>query len=42
MEDTMMTIPVIALRSLTVLPKMTLSFDISRPKSVAADRKSVV
>ncbi len=42
MEDTMMTIPVIALRSLTVLPKMTLSFDISRPKSVAAVEKAMV
>lgn len=42
MEDTMMIIPVIALRALTVLPRMTLSFDISRPKSVAAVEKSMV
>ena len=37
-----MTMPVIALRALTVLPKMTLSFDISRPKSVAAVEKAMV
>ena len=36
MEDTIMTMPVIALRGLTVLPHMTVSFDISRPKSISA------
>ena len=42
MEDTIMTMPVIALRGLTVLPHMTVSFDISRPKSIAAVEKSMV
>lgn len=42
MEDTIMTMPVIALRGLTVLPHMTVSFDISRAKSVAAVEKAMV
>ncbi len=43
MEDTrVFTMPMIALRGLTVLPGMTVSFDISRPKSVAAVEKAMV
>jgi len=42
MEDTIRTIPVIALRALCVLPKMTLSFDISRTKSIAAVERAMV
>ncbi len=42
MEITVMTMPVIALRALTVLPKMTVSFDISRSRSVAAVEKAMV
>ena len=42
METTVMTMPVIALRALTVLPKMTVSFDISRSRSVAAVEKAMV
>lgn len=42
MQDTIMTMPVIALRGLTVLPGMTVSFDISRSKSVAAVEKAMV
>ena len=42
MEGTTFMLPVIALRGLTVLPKMTVSFDISRPKSIAAVEKAMV
>ena len=35
MQQIIVTMPVIALRGLTVLPGMTVSFDISRAKSVA-------
>ena len=42
METTVMTMPVIALRALTVLHKMTVSFDISRSRSVAAVEKAMV
>ncbi len=42
MDTTVMTMPVIALRGLTVLPKMTMSFDISRSRSVAAVEKAMV
>lgn len=42
MDSTIFTIPVIALRGLTVLPKMTVSFDISRPKSIAAVEKAML
>lgn len=37
-----MIMPVIALRNLTVLPGMTVSFDISRAKSIAAVEKAMV
>lgn len=37
-----MTMPVIALRGMTVLPKMMLHFDISRTKSIAAVEKAMV
>ena len=36
------TMPVIALRGMTVLPKMMLHFDISRPKSATAVEKAMV
>ena len=42
MEDTIMTMPVIALRGLTVLPGMTVSFDISRARSIAAVERAMV
>ncbi|MCI9105175.1 MAG: endopeptidase La [Lachnospiraceae bacterium] len=42
METTVTTMPVIALRALTVLPKMTISFDISRSRSVAAVERAMV
>ncbi|MDO4267388.1 MAG: endopeptidase La [Eubacteriales bacterium] len=42
MEDTVKTMPVIALRGLAVLPGMTVSFDISRSKSIAAVEKAMV
>lgn len=42
MEDTIMTMPVIALRGLAVLPNMTVSFDISRAKSIAAVERAMV
>ncbi len=43
MEDTkIITMPVIALRGLAVLPGMTISFDISRKKSIAAVEKAMV
>ncbi|MCI8661304.1 MAG: endopeptidase La [Lachnospiraceae bacterium] len=42
MDTTVMTMPVIALRSLTILPGMTVSFDISRSRSVAAVEKAMV
>ena len=42
MESTIITMPVIALRGLCVLPKMTVSFDISRPRSVAAVERAMV
>lgn len=38
----MLTMPVIALRGLTVLPGMMMHFDISRPKSIAAVEKAMV
>jgi ATP-dependent Lon protease len=41
-EDEILMMPVIALRGLTVLPGMTVSFDISRAKSIAAVEKSMV
>ncbi len=43
MENTkIITIPVIAMRGITVLPEMTTSFDISRKKSIAAVEKAMV
>ncbi len=42
MEGTIITLPVIALRGLTVLPGMTVSFDVSRSKSIAAIEKAMV
>lgn len=42
MVDKIITMPVIALRGMTVLPKMMLHFDISRTKSVAAVEKAMV
>lgn len=42
MDRVSITIPVIALRGLTVLPKMMIHFDISRPKSIAAVEKAMV
>lgn len=42
MESTIFTMPVIALRGLCVLPKMTVSFDISRPRSIAAVETAMV
>ena len=42
MDRRRMTIPVIPLRGLTVLPGMTLHFDVSRKKSVAAVEKAMM
>lgn len=42
MEDRQMTMPVIALRGLSVLPQMTINFDIIRTKSIAAVEKAMV
>lgn len=42
MEGSMITIPVIALRGVTVLPGMMMHFDISRAKSIAAVEKAMV
>ena len=41
MERDMITVPVIALRGLTVLPRMMMHFDISRPKSILAVEKAM-
>ena len=38
----MLTMPVVALRGLTILPAMVLHFDINRPKSVAAVERAMV
>ncbi len=42
MENTIMTMPTIALRGLTVCPTMMIHFDISRKKSIAAIEKAMV
>lgn len=42
MEENNITMPVIALRGLTVLPKMLIHFDISRAKSIAAVEQAMV
>ena len=41
MERTVITMPVIALRGLTVFPSMVIHFDISRKKSIAAVEKAM-
>lgn len=42
MEGKIFTMPIVALRGLTVLPKMMIHFDISREKSIAAVEKAMV
>ncbi len=42
MEETIMTMPLIALRGLTILPGETRHFDISRKKSIAALQQAMV
>lgn len=42
MEENTITLPVIALRGMTVLPGQTIHFDISRKKSIAALEKAMV
>lgn len=42
MEDKTITMPVIALRGMTVLPKMMIHFGISRSKSIAAVEKAMI
>lgn len=42
MADTIITIPVIALRGLCVLPRMTMSFDISRSRSIVSVEKAMM
>lgn len=42
MEDNKVIMPVIALRGLTVMPQMTINFDIMRSKSIAAVEKAMV
>ena len=42
MEDKKLTMPMIALRGLTVLPQMTVNFDIIRDKSIAAVEQAMV
>ena len=42
MEETMMTMALIALRGLTVLPGETKHFDISRKKSIASLQQAMV
>lgn len=42
MEEKNITMPVVALRGLTVLPGMTIHFDVSREKSVKAVEKAMV
>ncbi|MCD8124585.1 MAG: endopeptidase La [Lachnospiraceae bacterium] len=42
MKGIMMRLPIVALRGLTVLPKMLVHFDVSRDKSVAAVERSMV
>ncbi len=42
MEENILTMPVIALRGLTVLPAMVIHFDISRKKSIAALEKAMM
>ena len=42
MEEQVITMPVVALRGLTILPGMVLHFDINRPKSMAAVERAMV
>ena len=42
MEEQIKTMPVVALRGLTILPKMVMHFDITRPRSVAAVEKAMI
>lgn len=42
MGEQVITMPVVALRGLTILPGMVLHFDVNRPKSVAAVEKAMV
>ncbi len=42
MEERVITMPVLALRGITILPGMVQHFDINRPKSVAAVEKAMV
>ena len=42
MEEKNVVMPVVALRGLTVLPGMTIHFDVSREKSVRAVEKAMV
>ena len=42
MDDKKLTMPMIALRGLTVLPQMTVNFDIIRDKSIAAVEQAMV
>ncbi|MDO4324771.1 MAG: endopeptidase La [bacterium] len=42
MEETKMVMPTVALRGLTVLPKMMIHFDVNRPQSVAAIERAMV
>ena len=42
MDEKLMTLPVIALRGLTVLPEMIQHFDISRDKSISAVEHAMV
>ncbi len=42
MDEQIMTMPVVALRGLTILPKMVMHFDITRPRSVAAVEKAMI
>lgn len=42
MEEQVITMPVVALRGLTILPGMVQHFDVSRPRSVAAVEKAMM
>ena len=42
MEGTVITMPAVALRGLTVFPAMMIHFDINRKRSVAAVEKAMV
>ena len=42
MKEQIKTMPVVALRGLTILPKMVMHFDITRPRSMAAVEKAMI